>query len=84
MSTCNHVVPPGDYNGIAQVLDYRCSTGPSPATIEAADAALRNDPRIVSLLRLRIADIATDLGNLTVYYASTIWEPLRRLAKEKS
>ncbi|MHB8446611.1 MAG: hypothetical protein ACYC7G_02340 [Rudaea sp.] len=79
----DHIVPPGDYNGIAHVLDYPCSTGLSPAAIASADAALKNDPRMVSLLQLRIADIATDIGNLTVYYASTIWEPLRRLAKEK-
>lgn len=79
----DRIVLPGDYNGITHVIDYPCSTGLASATIEAADAALKKDPRIVALLQLRIADIATDIGNLTVYYASTIWEPLRRLAKEK-
>jgi len=78
----DHVVPVGDYEDIARVLDYPCATGLSPAAIEAADAILKKDPRIVPLLQLRIADIGTDLGNLTVYYASTIREPLRRLAKE--
>lgn len=80
----DHIVLPGNYNGIAHVLDYPCATGLSPATIQAADAALKSDPRIVGLLQLRIADIATDVGNLTVYYAKSIWEPLRRIAKEKS
>jgi hypothetical protein len=79
----DHVVPVGDYFGIAGVLDYSCATGLSSAAIEAADAVLMNDSRIVPLLQLRIADIGTDLGNLTVYYAGTIREPLHRLAQEK-
>ncbi|HMM57558.1 MAG TPA: hypothetical protein PKD77_08235 [Rudaea sp.] len=79
----DQVVPVGDYDGITHVLAYSCTTGLSTATIEAADTILRKDPRIVMLLQLRIADIGTDLANLTVYYASTIGEPLRRLAKEK-
>lgn len=79
----DHVVPVGNYEDIARVLDYPCVTGLSPAAIDAADATLEKDPRIVPLLQLRIADIGTDLGNLTVYYANTIQEPLRRLAKEK-
>jgi hypothetical protein len=79
----DHVVPVGNYEDIAHVLDYPCVTELSPAAIEAADAILKKNPRIVPLLQLRIADIGTDLGNFTVYYASTIREPLRRLAKEK-
>ena len=79
----DRVVPVGNYEGIAHVLDYPCVTGLSPAAIEAADAILRKNPRIVPLLQLRISDIGTDLGNLTVYYASTIREPLHRLAQEK-
>ncbi|MDE1885981.1 MAG: hypothetical protein KGI64_04130 [Xanthomonadaceae bacterium] len=79
----DRVVPVGNYSAIAQVLDYPCATGLSPAAIEAADATLKKNPRIVPLLQLRIADIGTDLGNLEVYYASTIRKPLRRLAQEK-
>lgn len=79
----DHVVPVGNYGEIAQVLDYPCATGLSPEAIEAADAILKKNPRIVPLLQLRIADIGTDLGNLTVYYASTIRGPLNRLAQEK-
>jgi len=76
-------VPVGNYEDIAHVLDYPCATGLSPAVIEAADVILRKNPRIVPLLQLRISDIGTDLGNLTVYYARTIREPLHRLAQEK-
>ncbi|MGH8042388.1 MAG: hypothetical protein ACREPN_10130, partial [Rudaea sp.] len=79
----DHVVPVGNYKDIAHVLDYPCATELSPAAIEAADAILNKNPRIVPLLQLRIADVGTDLGNLTVYYANAIREPLRRLAKEK-
>lgn len=79
----DRVVPVGNYEDIAHVLDYSCATGLSPAAIEAADADLKKNPRIVPLLQLRIADIGTDLGNLTVYYASTIRKPLQKLAQEK-
>lgn len=79
----DRIVAPGDYKGIAQALDYPCSTGLQPATIEAADAQLKKDPRIAMLLQAQIADLGTDIGNLTVYYANTIREPLRRLAQEK-
>ncbi|MBU6199548.1 MAG: hypothetical protein KGP08_07815, partial [Xanthomonadaceae bacterium] len=34
----DRVVPVGNYSAIAQVLDYPCATGLSPAAIEAADA----------------------------------------------
>lgn len=79
----DHIVPVGNYEDIARVLDYPCATGLSPATIEAADGILEKDPRIIPLLQLRIVDIDTDLGNLTVYYANTIRKPLQRLVEEK-
>lgn len=78
----DHVVPVGNYEGIARVLDYPCSTGFPLAAIEAADAVLKKDPRIIPLLQLHIADIGTDLGYMTVYYAHDIREPLRRLAEQ--
>ncbi|WP_018974276.1 hypothetical protein [Rudaea cellulosilytica] len=79
----DRIVPIGDYAGIAQVLDYPCATGLAPETIAASAAILRKDPRFVALLQLRIADIATDLSNMTVYFDPYIREPLRRLAKDK-
>ncbi|MBS0569780.1 MAG: hypothetical protein JSS28_04185 [Proteobacteria bacterium] len=79
----DHVVVVGDYAGIAQSLDYPCTTGLDPATIAASAAVLRQDPRFTALLNLRITDIATDVSNLTVYFASYMRDPLRRLAKEK-
>lgn len=79
----DQIVPVGDHSAIAHVLAYLCATGLSSAAIEAADAALQKNPRIVPLLQLQIADISTDLANLEVYYASTIRRPLQRLAQEK-
>ncbi|MGH8213788.1 MAG: DUF6090 family protein [Rhodanobacteraceae bacterium] len=79
----DHIVPVGNYKAIARVLDYPCSTGLAPSVIAASDDALRKDPRLLALLQLRIADIETDLGNMTVYYAHDIRTPLRRLAGRK-
>jgi hypothetical protein len=79
----DRVVLPGDYEGIAQVLDYPCSTGLAPASIEAADATLRKDPRIIPLLQAQVVDIATNIANLSVYFRNTIRDPLRRLAKQE-
>ena len=86
----DHNVLVGDYAGIATALDYPCSTGLAPDAIAAGAATLRKDPKFVELLQLRMADIATDLGNMTDYFApymrgplQNLREPLQRLAKEK-
>ena len=50
----DHVVPIGDYNAIAHVLDYPCSTGLSPAAIAASASVLKKDPRLVASLQLQI------------------------------
>ncbi len=57
--------PPGDYASIEHVLDYPCKTGLDAATLKSAAAALRADPRLLPLLRLRIADIETRIGDMT-------------------
>jgi hypothetical protein len=40
-------------------------------TIAASAALLRSDPELIPLLRLRIADLETNLGNLLVYEGDT-------------
>ena len=83
-SACgDRLVPTGDYKAIAHSLDHPCSPGLSPSAMAASAAILRNDQHFLEFLRLRIADIETNLGNLTGTYESTIREPLRRLAQEK-
>lgn len=80
--TCgDHIVLPGDYKGIATVLDYPCTTGLAPGLIASSTAVLRTDPQFVGLLQLRIADITTDVTNLTTYF-SYMRDPLRKLARE--
>lgn len=81
--TCgDRVVRPGDYEGIAHSLDYPCSTG-LPADVIANNAAiLRADAELVPLLRMRIADVDTNLGSFTVYNKD-IRDGLRALAREQ-
>lgn len=76
----DRLVPTGDYKAINQSLDYACSTGLSPQSIAASAAVLRSDPQFLQLLRLRIADVETNQGNLTVFYKD-IREGLQAIAK---
>ncbi len=69
-ATCgDRTVAVGDYAGIDGSINYPCSTGLPLATIAAAVAMLRDDPDATRLLRLRVADVRTGLGNLTIYFA---------------
>ncbi|MEO6154211.1 MAG: hypothetical protein ABIP16_00600 [Thermomonas sp.] len=76
-------LPVGDYVGIAHALDYPCSTGLSPQVIADSATILRNDPGLVPMLQLLIANIKTGLGNMTVYFKQDMRDPLRNLAQEK-
>jgi hypothetical protein len=58
-------IEPGDYEAIASVLDYPCRTGLSGQAISEAAEVLRSTPNLAPLLRLRIADIETRMGDLT-------------------
>jgi hypothetical protein len=58
-------IRPGDYASIHGILDYPCRTGLSDPVIAASAKALRSNPELVPLLRLRIADIETRLVDLT-------------------
>ena len=69
-ATCgDRTIAVGDYEGIDGSLNYPCSSGLPPATIAAAVAMVRGDPDAIRLLRLRVADVSTGLGNLTLYNA---------------
>lgn len=48
-----------------------------------SDEVLRKGPHLLASLQLRIAYLESDLGNMTVYYALDIREPLHRLAEQK-
>lgn len=82
-SACgDRLVPTGDYKDIQHSLDHPCSPGLSPGAMAASAAILRNDPHFLEFQRLRIADIETNLGNLTVSYGD-IRKGLRAVAREK-
>jgi hypothetical protein len=82
-ATCgDRLTPVGDYAAIVHALDYPCSTGLPAAAIAKSAAIVRNDPELLAVLRLRIADLETDLANLTVFYRDDLRAPLQRLAKE--
>ena len=81
--TCgDRVVRTDDYEGVAHSLDHACSTG-LPADVIAENAAvLRADTELVPLLRMRFADVDTNLGSFTVYDKG-IRDGLRALAREQ-
>ena len=72
----------GDYTDFDKVLDYPCTTGLPPELIDASAAALRADPQLLPLLRLRIADLDTRLYDLTGNNRDT-YEFLLATAREK-
>ena len=78
----DRLVPIGDYAAIEQVLDYPCTTTLPAAAIASSVAIIRADPNFAAALRLRIADLGTDLGNLTWFYKDDLRDKLRALAKE--
>jgi hypothetical protein len=78
----DRVVLPGNYKGIANSLDYPCSSGLPPQVIANSAAILRNDPQFLQLLRLRIAEVGTNQNNLTLYYPE-IRNGLQAIAREK-
>lgn len=75
-------IDPGDYKAIASVLDYPCRPELSAQAISEAAQMLRSTPALVPLLRLRIADIETRLGDLTGNNR-TIMENLRAIAADQ-
>lgn len=63
----DRVVPPGDYESIAHSLDYPCSPGLAAEAVAKSAGLLRGDSDLVRLLRLRIADVETNIGSFVVY-----------------
>ncbi len=73
----------GDYEGIADIIDYPCKLGVPPAQIAEAASALRADPALVPLLRKRIADLDTRLHDLIVNNQDIV-KGLHDIAGERS
>ena len=75
-------VKTGDYTAILGSIDYPCTCGLAEQTIRDAAKALRSNPNVLPLLRLRIADIETRLVDLTNNNRD-ILDKLRAIATEK-
>ena len=58
-------IKPGDYQGIAEVQGYPCTLELPIDVIDPAATSLRSDAMMIRMLRLRIADLETRLGDLT-------------------
>jgi len=54
----------GDLSAIHGTLEYRCKTGLSPEVVAVSAQALRANAALLPLLRLRVADVETRLGDL--------------------
>jgi hypothetical protein len=72
----------GDYASIDTILDYECTTGLSPEVIDRAAGILRSDPIFVELLRLRIGDIKSQLGNAQLFLSEDVRNNILSIAKE--
>ena len=75
----DRLVTIGNYGSIVDSLDYACATGLAPATLRQAANVLRSDDMIVPLLRLRIADLKTRMGELNTFNPD-IEQGLREIA----
>jgi len=75
-------VETGNYAAISGSLDYHCTSGLTEQTLNEAAKALRSNPNLLPLLRLRIADIETRLVDLTNNNRA-ILDKLRAIAAEK-
>jgi hypothetical protein len=63
----DRLVTIGNYESIVDSLDYACATGLAPASLRQAANVLRSDDMIVPLLRVRIADLKTRMGELNTF-----------------
>jgi hypothetical protein len=72
----------GDYSRVDTTLDYDCKSGLSPDDIENAARILRSDVVFVELLRLRIGDIKSQLGNAQLFLSKDVRENILTMAKE--
>lgn len=79
----DRLIEVGDYAGIKDSLNYPCTVGLPIESIVSAAAALRSEPALLPLLRLRIADIDTRRSDLTLFNLGTL-DGLRRIAQEST
>ena len=74
----------GNYSNIDTSLDYACTTGLLPEEIDNAARILRSDQVFVELLRLRIGDIKSQLGNAQLFLSEDVRNNILSMSKENS
>jgi len=72
----------GNYSRIDTSLDYPCTTGLPAEEIDNAARILRSDPVFIELLRLRIGDIKSQLGNAQLFLSEDVRNNILSIAKE--
>jgi hypothetical protein len=72
----------GNYSNIDTSLDYACTTGLAPEAIDNAARILRSDAVFVELLRLRIGDVKSQLGNAQLFLSEDVRNNILAMSKE--
>lgn len=72
----------GDYAGLREVLNYECKTGLPQRDIDQAASVLRSDPSYIPMLRLRIADIKSQLATMGQNISPEVTAGQEALSKE--
>lgn len=73
----------GDYKSLGTILNYDCKTGLPQNDIDQAAMLLRSDPSFIPLLRLRIADVKSQLATVGLNLSPEVRAGLLIIEKEK-
>ena len=73
----------GDHAGLRTILNYECKTGLPQRDIDLAASVLRSDPSYIPLLRLRIADIGSQLATVGMNLSPEVTAGLDALSRER-
>lgn len=71
----------GDHAGLQTILNYECQTGLPQRDVEQAASVLRGDPSYIPLLRLRIADIGSQLPTIGRNFSPEVTVGIEALSK---
>lgn len=72
----------GDYASLREVLNYECKTGLPQRDIDQAASILRSDPSYIPMLRLRVADLKSQLAAIGQNVSPDVRAGLEALPKE--
>ena len=73
----------GNHASLRTILNYDCKTGLPQPDIDLAASALRTDPAYIPLLRLRIADIGSQLATIGMNLSPEVTAGMDALSRER-